>query len=54
MGAFASMDAVWELADFAVGAMVLMNLYILWKMKEEIKRETLASFNKKELPKRKL
>lgn len=54
LGAFASMDAVWELADFAVGAMVLMNLYVLWKMKEEIKRETIASFNKKELPKRKL
>lgn len=50
MGSFARMDFVWELADFAVGIMTVMNLYILLMMRKEIKLETTQYFNKKGLP----
>ena len=47
VGAFVSMDLVWQIADFVVGAMVLMNLYVLWKLRSEIKRETFLRFEKR-------
>ena len=51
VGSFVRMDLVWELADFAVGIMTVMNLYILLMMSKEIKLETTQYFNKKGLPK---
>ena len=45
-GAFIELDLVWQIADFAVGAMTLMNLYILGKMNKKIKNETLLYFKK--------
>lgn len=54
LGSFVKMELVWDIADFVVGAMTLMNLYVLWKMRNEIKNETFSYFNKKELPKGKL
>lgn len=53
IGSYISLDLIWELADFAVGAMTLMNLFILLKMSAEIRRETLSYF-KKRASKRKL
>ena len=53
IGSWVSLDFVWELADFAVGGMTLMNLLIISLMSGEVKRETDWYFNKKELPKRK-
>ncbi len=49
VGSFIALDTVWQLADFAVGAMTLMNLFVLGKMHKEIKATTLSYF-KKELP----
>ena len=54
IGSWISLDFVWELADFAVGGMTLMNLLIISLMSGEVKRETDYYFSKKELPKRKL
>ena len=51
VGSFISLNYVWELADFAVGGMTLMNLFIISLMSKEIKKETDRYFNKKELPK---
>ena len=51
IGSYISLDYVWELADFAVGGMTLMNLLIVSLMSKEIKKETDRYFNKKELPK---
>lgn len=46
-GAFVSMDLVWQIADFVVGSMVVLNLYVLWKLRAEIKRETFLCFEKR-------
>ena len=46
-GTFIKLDLIWQIADFAVGAMTLMNLYMLGKMNREIKNETLAYFKKR-------
>ena len=45
-GSFISLDAVWEIADFAVGGMTVMNLYILGKMSREIADETRGYFGR--------
>ncbi len=47
MGSYISLDTIWQLADFAVGAMTLMNLYILGRMSGEISKETLICFKKR-------
>lgn len=47
IGSYVPLDAVWQIADFAVGAMTLMNLYILGKMNREIRDETLVYFKKR-------
>jgi AGCS family alanine or glycine:cation symporter len=47
VGSYISLDRIWQLADLAVGAMTLMNLYILGKMSGEIKKETLLYINKR-------
>ncbi len=52
-GTFIKLDFIWQLADFAVGAMTLMNLFVLGKMNGEIKEETFTYF-KKRAPRRKL
>ena len=51
LSTYISLDAVWQSADFAVGTMTLMNLYILGKMSGEVRKETQIYF-KKELPER--
>ncbi len=43
-GSFISLEGVWAAADFALGAMSLMNLAVLGAMSGEIKRETLNYF----------
>jgi AGCS family alanine or glycine:cation symporter len=45
-GSFMTLDAVWEIADFAVGGMTVMNLYILGKMSREIAAETRGYFGR--------
>jgi AGCS family alanine or glycine:cation symporter len=47
VGAYISLDMIWQIADFAVGAMSLLNLFILGKMSGEIKKETLLYINKR-------
>lgn len=47
VGSFISLDIVWELADLAVGVMTLMNLFVLAKMSDEIKNQTLAYYMKR-------
>ena len=49
IGAFISLDMIWQLADFAVGIMTLMNLFIVGNLSNEIQDETYKYF-KKELP----
>ena len=44
-GSYTIQDTVWSLADFAIGAMTLMNLYILVAMRNEIKIETDSYYN---------
>lgn len=39
-GAIASTEGIWELADFAVGMMSVINLTVLCLMNREVKRET--------------
>ena len=39
-GAVASADFVWEIADLAIGAMTLINLFVLFAMRREISNET--------------
>lgn len=43
-GAVAAPDAVWDLADFAMGCMTLLNLPVLCIMMPEVKAETAALF----------
>ncbi len=40
VGAFAASDAIWRLADFAIGAMTLINLMMLVLCSGEVKKET--------------
>ena len=47
IGTFISLDVIWQLADFAVGVMTLMNLFILGKMNREISNETSMYFKKR-------
>ncbi len=46
LGSFIVLDTVWEIADFAVGGMTVMNLYILGKMSREIADETRGYFER--------
>ena len=52
-GSIISLDLVWQLADFAVAGMTLINLSILVLMNKEIKTET-ESYFKKRASRRKL
>lgn len=47
VGSFIELDAVWQAADLAIGAMTVMNLFVLGLMNKEIASETEAYFNKK-------
>lgn len=53
IGANVSFDAVWGVADFVIGAMTLMNLYVLCRMNGEVKYQTVSYFRIKDLRKRK-
>lgn len=44
IGALVAPDSVWEVADFAIGTMTLINLFVLVRMRREIKRETVLYF----------
>ncbi len=50
VGALISPDSFWGIADFTIGAMTAMNLFVLLKMNREVKDITDKYFNKK-LPK---
>ena len=54
VGAFISLDFVWQIADLAVGGMTLMNLMIITLMSGEVKLETEVYFIKKRASQRKL
>jgi AGCS family alanine or glycine:cation symporter len=49
IGTNIALDKVWNLADFAIGVMTLMNLYVLGRMTQKVKEETFL-YLKKELP----
>lgn len=53
VGSWISLDFIWELADFAVGGMTLMNLIIISLMSNEVKIETSRYFYNKRASKRK-
>ena len=40
LGSYIDLDFVWELADLAIGIMTVMNLFILYKMRNEIAQTT--------------
>ena len=40
IGAFIKLDFIWQLGDFAIGMMTLLNLFILGKMSNEVRKET--------------
>ena len=42
LGAVVAPDTVWSVADFALGAMTLINLAVICRMSGEVKRETEA------------
>lgn len=44
LGAVAAPEAVWEITDFALGGMTIINLFALCLMQREVKRETDAFF----------
>ena len=46
VGAVIPLDFVWGMTDFAIGAMTLMNLFILCAMSGEVKKETERYFSK--------
>lgn len=46
LGSVLSADIIWESADFAIGAMTLINLAVLLAMSGEVKRETEDYFGK--------
>ena len=39
-GAILSSDIIWEIADFAIGAMTVINVMVICLMSSEVKRET--------------
>lgn len=45
-GAFIDLYYVWELADLAVGAMTIMNLFVLYMLRNEVKNETERYYKK--------
>ena len=47
VGAFIGLDFIWQLADFAIATMTLMNLFVLGKMNKEIIDETFIYFKKR-------
>ena len=44
LGAIISGDIIWEAADFAIGAMTVINVTVICLMSKEVKRETLEYF----------
>jgi len=40
VGTVSAPDAVWTVADFALGAMTLLNVAVLWLMRREVREET--------------
>lgn len=53
IGANVSSSAVWGVTDFIIGAMTLMNLYVLCRMNGEVKYQTDSYFRIKDLRKSK-
>lgn len=47
MGSVVSAEMIWECADFAIGAMTLINLSVILAMNGEVKEETRSYFSKK-------
>ncbi len=47
IGAFLAPDSLWDVADFAIGTMTLINLAVLVMARREIKRETQLYFTSK-------
>ena len=46
LGAIINADIIWEAADFAIGAMTVINVTVICLMSKEVKRETEIYFNK--------
>ncbi len=47
LGALSASSIIWEIADFAIGTMTVINLSVLFFMKKEIKNETELYFTRK-------
>ncbi len=47
LGAIINADIIWEAADFAIGAMTLINVTVICLMSKEVKRETNLYFENK-------
>ena len=47
LGAVLSSELIWEIADFAIGAMTLINLVVLIAMSSEVKKETQDYFGRR-------
>ena len=45
LGAIINADIIWEAADFAIGAMTVINVTVICLMSREVKKETLEYFN---------
>ena len=47
IGVFSAPDSIWGIADFAITALTTVNLYMLFAMRREIRRETFLQYREK-------
>lgn len=50
LGAILDTSIIWDIADFSIGAMTLINVFVICFMSKDVKRETELYFNKKNTP----
>ena len=50
LGTFLDTRFIWDIADFSIGAMTLINIFVMCSMTKEIKKETELYLNKKNTP----
>jgi AGCS family alanine or glycine:cation symporter len=48
-GSFLASDIIWELADFAIGIMTVINVSLICLLSKEVKKETELYFNNKKI-----
>lgn len=52
LGSITATDAIWDIADVAIGTMTLINLVLLFLMRREVKEETLNYFGSADIKRR--